>query len=237
MIEKKNIDATKNTKTSVVARAAATILCFLCGAIFGYMLNAGVVLGIGSGLRLLVGVNHHRQSFIGDTIHLALALAVFSASVFLLSWHLRRVGRNHIVNVRCGFLFGLTTVSSMATVFFLWFAFSTAFTEGDAILPIEHLQRAYIALEGPDARGPYFEQLALTLDGEITEAQLIEYLGLPDLVKEDKQSKKFAYFYDRFGQKDWVVYVDFTANDPFASFGYNAASVIDHSDWKPYEAE
>jgi hypothetical protein len=59
-------------------------------------------------------------------------------------------------------------------------------------------------------------------------------LGPPDLIADDgKGSKVLAYLYDRFGNKDWCAHVIIAPGRPI-TFGYNATSANDYSQWKPY---
>lgn len=65
--------------------------------------------------------------------------------------------------------------------------------------------------------------------------ELLGRCGKPDSYFPVNGSEMvLAYFYDRFGTKDWVAYVDIEEG-VVTSVGYNDASVNDHSDFLPWE--
>ena len=54
---------------------------------------------------------------------------------------------------------------------------------------------------------------------------MVQTLGPPDLMQRGPAAgdASFVYFYDRFGHKDWAVYIWFQNGNP--TIGYNDASV------------
>ena len=66
----------------------------------------------------------------------------------------------------------------------------------------------------------------------------LELLGPPDLsLPADGAGRSaYAYFYDRFSKRDWVVYVSLQSN-LVCRFTYNDASVNDHSYWKKCDSD
>lgn len=108
--------------------------------------------------------------------------------------------------------------------------------------------QSYLATEGHSERGLLFEKLVTALDtpespgkhstGKLfTRMNVFDYLGPPDMMRELQATSQFAYFYDRFGKKDWCVIVTFSETDPHAEFSFNAAETIEVDDWKEYEGE
>lgn len=108
-------------------------------------------------------------------------------------------------------------------------------------------QRAYLTAEGPARRGPRFEQLAFKLSTQIHvhgkrvgRPELFAILGDPDLesgVKVDPSLgsvRAYAYFYDRFGRRDWAVYAMVDDAGHVSHLGFNNASATDHSSWRPF---
>lgn len=94
---------------------------------------------------------------------------------------------------------------------------------------IPALRAAYLNAEGDANRGPKFEQLAMALNHKEmsgappTEAEMVQTLGPPDLMLRGPAGEaSFAYFYDRFGKKDWVVYFWYSASG--LTIGWNSAS-------------
>ena len=105
-----------------------------------------------------------------------------------------------------------------------------------ATLRQSNVYTQYQRLEGPALRGFWFQETVTTLDhlklnGEkISRKDVLQIMGVPDRV--EPTTGTFAYFYDRFAKKDWVVYVDFDASGKWvSSLGYNDSSVNNHSAW------
>ena len=103
-------------------------------------------------------------------------------------------------------------------------------TGGQFAARIPVLTADYLQTEGHARRGPKFEQLALALNHKAlggsppTEAEMVQLLGPPDLMQRGPAAAdaSFVYFYDRFAQKDWVVFVDYRSGA--LTMGYNATS-------------
>lgn len=134
---------------------------------------------------------------------------------------------------------------------FHWIVLVAAVLEGCSTGPqvskqqIDQARKAYMTQEGHQARGAKFSELALMMDSATypgkhasgrlyTQKEIIDLLGPPDLVRHGKSETEFAYFHDRFGKRDWAVYVSFSKSDPYAEFGYNASDVRDHSMWEKF---
>ena len=88
-------------------------------------------------------------------------------------------------------------------------------------------------------RGPYFDDLTSHLDHArlrgtpLTRAEMLDHLGAPDLVAGPPGRRRYLYFYDRFGKKDWWACM-FLSGERVSHFGYNATSELDPSqNWQP----
>ena len=101
----------------------------------------------------------------------------------------------------------------------------------------EAMRQDYLLNEGHARRGMRFAQLVLwldqlrRLDQKLTEAELLEYLGAPDLVAGDESVKRFVYYFDGSATRDSVVYV--TIEHGKADFGFGAAGANDHRKYEP----
>jgi hypothetical protein len=102
--------------------------------------------------------------------------------------------------------------------------------------------RAYDTAERGKRWGKAFEALTLRLvrrrfDGAVySRDDILRLFGDPDLVA-GARDEMFAYFYDRAGLDDAVIYVDFDPDRGTVTLiGYNESSVNDHSppNWRPY---
>lgn len=119
--------------------------------------------------------------------------------------------------------------------------------ERDLSPSVTTARKAYLEAEGHRQRGELFSNLASALDdryeygllqqilhgGPYRVATVLDVLGPPDLyIGQMKGSCTLAYFYDRFGHRDWVCYVEIWRGRLHGT-GWNDASVNDHSQWTP----
>lgn len=108
---------------------------------------------------------------------------------------------------------------------------------------------AYLDNEGPERRGPKFEQLALRLDAERTgsfgpkvrtvgEPEMFYVLGPPDLFLDESGNRMYVYFYDRFGKKDSFALIALDDKRNIRQIGWNAGNAADFSSlgWKKFPA-
>lgn len=108
--------------------------------------------------------------------------------------------------------------------------------------------RSYLEKEGHSQRGAAFADCAMRLNMLMvpggarrkrsgSEAEILFYLGPPDLVYDVQGSSTYAYFYDRFATRDWVVYIvvaDSGTQRVVTQIGWNARSASSHADFRPY---
>ncbi len=93
---------------------------------------------------------------------------------------------------------------------------------------MQKFSTAYLKNEGPNHRGPHFETLAIQLMMELSKGaqwsreDIKQLLGPPDL--RTPAADLYAYFYDRLGARNWVVYVSFDG-DNVKNAALNDASV------------
>ncbi len=108
---------------------------------------------------------------------------------------------------------------------------------------LERKRQAYMRAEGHDKRGPRFDDFAgvfyegrcvVGSGNELSEAELLRYLGPPDLVSSSAGERLYAYFYDRFADRDWVLYVKMV-DGKVDSFGWNDASANDHTGFQAFQ--
>ena len=99
----------------------------------------------------------------------------------------------------------------------------------------------YVAKEYPK-RGDYFSRLAGTLNLHCKEvslrtADVLKYLGKPDLIEGTEDTGTVVYFYEHPGVANrWVVYASLKQGK-LAWIGLNDATVNDHSGYQPYAAQ
>jgi hypothetical protein len=97
----------------------------------------------------------------------------------------------------------------------------------------------YERTEGPANRGSSFARAAqmlglAVLEGEtLSQEDVLGYLGPPDLVCRTNGYTEMAYFYDRFGDKDWVAYV-VLKQERVEDIGLGPADASDYSDWQSW---
>jgi hypothetical protein len=105
------------------------------------------------------------------------------------------------------------------------------------------LRQQYLQNEGHARRGPNFYGLALwldqshRLDRKLSEAEVLETLGPPDLVAGGGDSaRRFVYYFEAAAPKDSVVCV--TLENDKADFGFGtAAASIDLTGYRKWEPE
>ena len=109
-------------------------------------------------------------------------------------------------------------------------------------LLLQSARATYVENEGNQHRGRNFCRLALLFELErqrgrrLTEHQALETLGPPDLVEYDEADGNYAlyaYRYDRFAEKDWVVFLSFRHGELYLS-GWNAVSAAGLDAMGPY---
>lgn len=106
---------------------------------------------------------------------------------------------------------------------------------------VPSLREAYIRDEGHANRGPKFQQLALALNHKLlvgqpmTEVEMVQTLGPPNLMQRDAAGRgSFAYFYDRFGENDWVVHFDYLSGSLWIGFNGVSANPETYASMRPY---
>jgi hypothetical protein len=78
----------------------------------------------------------------------------------------------------------------------------------------------------------------LTNSGYSIKAEsFVEKIGTPDcwIGNKDTGNLTMAYYYDRFGKRDWIVYASFEGHY-LKDLGWNASSVSDRASWAPWSA-
>jgi hypothetical protein len=114
--------------------------------------------------------------------------------------------------------------------------------------------RRYLQSESRARRGSAFANCAMALNTlmvpggggaagggprTVSEDELLFYLGPPDLMRAAGGRTSYVYFYDRYGTKDWAVYVDVGTSRGqrvVAQMGWNASNVNNHGTYRPYSA-
>ena len=104
---------------------------------------------------------------------------------------------------------------------------------------IERLVSDFRTNEGPDRRGPCFKRLALGIEAVmraagVSQSQLLEWLGPPDLFDRQNQDVTYIYRFDhdepgRDGD-EWYLYF---ADGRLIQSGYNAVGINDLSGMRP----
>jgi hypothetical protein len=96
----------------------------------------------------------------------------------------------------------------------------------------------YVVKEHPK-RADYFARLAGTIgmhskEGSIPAADLLKYMGNPDLIAGTLETGALVYFYDHPGATSrWAIYAGLK-DGKLAHIGLNDATVNDHSAYQPY---
>jgi hypothetical protein len=224
---------------STDASRPISLLAFVVGLFSGMVVGSVVtflVLGLAHFAVDAVGIR--ASSFASLTISAVVTIALFIAFLVWAWQRFRSIERIKMFNMRFGLVAGLAIALALCSgkCFLMAVAVWSFGPSGVTMPSLERSKEAHQKLEG-NSRGYWFEQVALTLmsmDSPFTEAEVIQHLGIPDRVKEEKNRRRFVYFYDRFATKDWAVYVDLDRSDGIASFGFNDAKVNDHSSWTPY---
>lgn len=126
-----------------------------------------------------------------------------------------------------GLLAGWATLWAVSWLGFLTSDYSKVQREDLHPQVVEALH-VYLTEEGPDARGERFRQFALLLDAEVgagrelSERQLMNYFGPPDLTTEKADMRYFEFNFDYHSAQDWAVLVAIK-NGIVQWFGYNPA--------------
>ncbi len=165
---------------------------------------------------------------------------------------LQKVNSTEAMRIRFPFhrsllLLGTGISFALVAALYLWVFDKSEDLSPAMIRRIEATRNAYIITEGPKARGRKFEQLVSLIDspedpGKLATgllfnlADVIDLLGPPDVVKEDRHGLALAYFYKDANGGDSAILVYFLPGDQFAEFGYNSRDVIDYSTWQKYES-
>lgn len=96
----------------------------------------------------------------------------------------------------------------------------------------------YVAKEQPN-RADYFFRLAATLgmycrQAPVPAADMLKYLGNPDLIAGTMETGTLVYFYDHASPTNkWAMYASLKAGK-LAEIAFNDATVNDHSKYQPY---
>ena len=70
----------------------------------------------------------------------------------------------------------------------------------------------------------------------LNSAAIQAHLGEPDLVYRHSAGAFWAYYYDRFSKKDWVVTVNFDANYRMLDIGFNGKEGLEGIPWQSFSA-
>jgi len=123
----------------------------------------------------------------------------------------------------------------------VWSHLGEAASPETARLRLDADESKYLAAEGHQRRGRAFEAVVgrmavVSLEGNrFTWPQVQQYLGPPDLYAGPvEQPNSVAYFYNRYGKKDWMVFISFNSQGKMGDIGFNATAANSLVGWSTY---